>query len=82
MFLNNVNLKLLVYFTDCSFQSDIDDLPLHPPPELPPRSSSPSVHSRVSSWLSEMPSTSRIRSVPNHNMKSMCCNTGIKQVAY
>ncbi|XP_060854250.1 E3 ubiquitin-protein ligase SH3RF3 isoform X2 [Rhopalosiphum padi] len=62
---------------DCSFQSDIDEnLPLYPPPELPPRSSSPSVHSRVSSWLSEMPSTSsRVRSAPTHNVKSMCCNT-------
>ncbi|CAH1724452.1 unnamed protein product [Aphis gossypii] len=62
---------------DCSFQSDIDEnLPLYPPPELPPRSSSPSVHSRVSSWLSEMPSTSsRVRSAPTHNVKSMCCKT-------
>lgn len=61
---------------DCSFQSDIDDnLPLYPPPELPPRSSSPSVHSRVSSWLSEIPSTSRVRSAPTYNIKSMCCNT-------
>ncbi|VVC34064.1 Hypothetical protein CINCED_3A002221 [Cinara cedri] len=60
-----------------SFQSEIDEsLPLYPPPELPPRSSSPSVHSRVSSWLSEMPSTSsRIRSAPTHSVKSMCCNT-------
>lgn len=67
-----------LFFLDCSFHNDIDDnLPLYPPPELPPRSSSPTVHSRVSNWLSEMPSTSRVRSAPTHNAKSMCCNTGI-----
>ncbi|XP_022162100.1 SH3 domain-containing RING finger protein 3 isoform X2 [Myzus persicae] len=73
------NLSFSGQLNDCSFQSDIDEnLPLYPPPELPPRSSSPSVHSRVSSWLSEMPSTSsRVRSAPTHNVKSMCCNTGL-----
>ncbi|XP_060869809.1 E3 ubiquitin-protein ligase SH3RF3 isoform X3 [Metopolophium dirhodum] len=73
------NLSFNGQLNDCSFQSDIDEnLPLYPPPELPPRSSSPSVHSRVSSWLSEMPSTSsRVRSAPTHNIKSMCCNTGL-----
>jgi E3 ubiquitin-protein ligase SH3RF len=73
------NLSFNGHLNDCSFQSDIDEnLPLYPPPELPPRSSSPSVHSRVSSWLSEMPSTSsRVRSAPTHSTKSMCCNTGL-----
>lgn len=72
-------LLFYIFCIDCSFQSDIDEnLPLYPPPELPPRSNSPSVHSRVSSWLSEMPSTSsRVRSAPTHNVKSMCCKTGI-----
>ncbi|XP_015366916.1 PREDICTED: SH3 domain-containing RING finger protein 3 isoform X2 [Diuraphis noxia] len=72
------NLSFNGQSNDCSFQSDIDEsLPLYPPPELPPRSNSPSVHSRVSSWLSEMPSTSRVRSAPTHNVKSMCNNTGL-----
>lgn len=67
-----------IFFVDSSFSNDLDEnTPLYPPPELPPRSSSPSVHSRVSSWLSEMPSTSHGRSIPVRNIKSVCSTSGI-----
>lgn len=62
-------------FLDTCFKLDMADyLPLFLPPKIPPRSNSPSVHSRVTSWLSDKPSTSssHIRSAPAHNIKTIC----------
>ncbi|XP_050524794.1 E3 ubiquitin-protein ligase SH3RF1 isoform X2 [Daktulosphaira vitifoliae] len=70
---NHTALKELS--SDCNFQSDVDDnLPLYPPPELPPRSSSPSVHSRITSWLSEMPTSSRACSSAQQSLRPVYSN--------